>query len=100
MNNSIPSQSLSGRCHWILAAALAAVPGFGLAGHASAQVQQQTTGRALDANNRIGSGGTNTYRPPPTVGVYGNQVVTGAVREGASFHGFVPYTDPTQFRGF
>src|SRR2546423_3820633 len=79
--NSSPSQSqnLFRRRHWILAAALAAVPGFGLAGQVFAQAQQSTSGRALDANNRIGSGGTNTFRPAPSVGVYGNQVITGNV---------------------
>ena len=52
------SHSISRRRQWVLAAALAAVPGFGLAGHALGQSQQPTNGRALDANNRIGSGGS------------------------------------------
>ncbi len=88
------------RTQWLLAAALAAIPAIMLPASARAQSQVSTDGRALDANNRIGSGGTNTYAPPPTVGVFGNQVITGNVTEGRAFHGHVGYSDPNQFRGF
>ena len=88
------------RARWILSAVLAGMP---LAiGSLSVQAQQQQpqTGRALDANNRIGSGGTNTYRPPPSAGVYGNNLVNGTLGEGKQFHGSTGSVDATSFRGF
>jgi hypothetical protein len=91
------------RRNWLLAVvAGAALPAatIALAPAAGAQVQQQTTGRALDANNRIGSGGVNTYAPPPRAGVYGNNVINGNVTAGREFRGFVGYSDPNEFRGF
>jgi hypothetical protein len=91
------------RRNWLLAAvAGAALPAatIVIAPAAGAQVQQQTSGRALDANNRIGSGGTNTYTPPARVGVYGNNVINGNVTAGREFRGFVGYSDPNEFRGF
>ena len=59
--------------------------------------------RILDANNLVGSHGYNTgYREDPGLmsGLrLGNQVVTGNVTGGRAFRGFVPYTDPFEFRG-
>jgi hypothetical protein len=50
----------------LTAAVLAALPvAFVAAPSARAQQQINTNGTALDANNRIGSGGANTYRPAP-----------------------------------
>lgn len=86
------------RC--LLAAVLAAMPVAMLSPSAFAQSQQPVDGRTLDANNRIGSGGTNTYRAPPSAGVFGNNVINGNVTAGKSFHGSVGYSDPTEFRGF
>src|SRR5205809_233306 len=85
---------------WVLSAAVAAaVPLLGLASVASAQYRVNTAGRALDANNRLGSGGQN-----PTNNNYnavsGNDIVLGNVTGGKEFHGHVPYTDPNEFRGF
>jgi len=91
---------LSNRTRWIIAAALAAMPATFITSSAAAQSQQPANGRALDANNRIGSGGTNTFRPAPSVGVYGNEVVNGNVRSGAESRGRVGYSDPNEFRGF
>ena len=86
------------RC--LLAAVLAAMPVAMLSPSAFAQSQQPVDGRTLDANNRIGSGGTNTYRAPPSAGVFGNNVINGNVTAGKSFRGSVGYSDPTEFRGF
>src|SRR5690242_11830326 len=85
----------------LAAAALAALP-LTLVAAPSARAQQQvnTNGTALDANNRIGSNGMNTFRPPPQAGVLGNQIVNGNVTNGRQFHGRVGYSDPTEFAGF
>lgn len=88
------------RTRWILAAVVAAMPIAALSPKAMAQSQQATTGHALDANNRIGSGGTNTYRAAPSAGVLGNNIVNGVVGGGKEFHGSLTYTDPNSFRGF
>jgi hypothetical protein len=88
--------------HVAAATALAAIPAVAVlvAPMAGAQVQQKPAdGRALDANNRIGSGGTNTFRPDPQAGVLGNQIINGNVTAGKEFHGKVDYTDRTAFRG-
>lgn len=65
-----------------------------------AQYRVGNDGRALDANNRLGSGGFNK---DPGVGraprVDGNQIVTGNVTGGKEFRGPVGYTDPGAFRG-
>ena len=88
------------RNRWLLTAVLAGLPVLMYTSTARAQQQQPVNGRALDANNRIGSGGTNTYTPPPTVGQFGNNVVNGNVTQGKSFHGQVDYSDPNAFNGF
>jgi tetratricopeptide (TPR) repeat protein len=85
---------------WLLSAVIAGLPSIAMVSAASAQSQQPTNGRVLDANNRIGSGGTNTYAPPPSVGVFGNQIINGNVTGGRQFRGSVGYSDPNEFRGF
>jgi tetratricopeptide (TPR) repeat protein len=86
---------------WILSAAVAAVPLMALAPAADAQYRIAQDGRALDASNRIGSGGRNpndsSARAPDAV--TGNDIVTGNVTGGRQFRGSVPYRDPTAFRG-
>jgi hypothetical protein len=82
----------------------AAILGFAaavtLAASASwAQQRIDTSGRALDANNRLGSGGYNAQRDSTPAINAGNAVVTGNVTGGAEFRGNVPYTDPRAFRG-
>jgi hypothetical protein len=86
------------KLHWILAAAASAA----LSIPAMAQYRVGTDGRALDANNRVGSGGLNqTSQSPqmPTYGQLGNNIVTDNVTGGRGFRGFVPYTSPDAFRG-
>ena len=58
-----------------------------LAGTSYAQTQVGANGRLNDSNNRIGSGGTNSYHEAPSVGVLGNNIVTGAVSGGREFRG-------------
>ena len=86
-----------------LVLAVAAVLAGGLAAPADAQYRVQQNGTALDANNRLGSGGSNgaagqnindRYR------VNGNSVVTGNVTGGAGFRGPVGYSAPGQFNDF
>ena len=89
----------SHRSQWLMNAVLAAMPALWFTAPASAQQQINQQGTALDANNRIGSGGVNTFRPPPQVGVLGNQIVTGDVTQGREFHGRLNYSDPTTFLG-
>jgi tetratricopeptide (TPR) repeat protein len=83
---------------WILAAAVSAT----LAGTSMAQYRIQGDGRARDANNRLGSMGSNNPIGPQQNAQYnnfGNYLITGNVTGGREFRGFVPYTDPTAFRG-
>lgn len=71
------------------------------AGVAGAQ-QRIDTGRALDANTRLGSGGYNTGRDlsnPALNNAVNNSLVTGNVTGGREFRGDVGYTDPRAFRG-
>ena len=85
----------------ILLAAVAAVPLFGFTAGALAQARLNADGHALDASNRVGSGGRNPndsdLRTPPQVS--GNDIVTGNVTGGRQFRGRVDYTDPRAFRG-
>ena len=87
---------------WILAAAVAAaLPLAVVATTASAQQRINTNGRALDANNRVGSGGQNP-NDNTSRGVenqLGNDIVTGNVTGGKQFRGPIDYTDPRAFRG-
>lgn len=83
--------------HLLAAAALAALPAL-MATPASAQYRVGDDGHALDANNRIGSGGYNRGNDVPNR-LTGNQIVTGNVTGGREFRGPVGYTDPRAFRG-
>lgn len=59
-----------------------------------------TTGRALDANLRVGSGGYNTARRNFADEVaFRNAIVTGNVSGGKSFRGDIGYTAVDDFRG-
>lgn len=86
------------RIVWVLAAAVAGVSFGGLISEAAAQQRVGTDGRALDANNRIGSSGYNQPGSGANT-VAGNQVVTGNVTAGRQFRGTINYTDPFAFRG-
>ena len=74
------------------------------AGAASAQYRVPQNGDRLDANNRIGSGGSNGPTGQNVNDQYrarnGNAVVTGNVTGGAAFSGYVPYLAPGQFNDF
>jgi tetratricopeptide (TPR) repeat protein len=91
------------RRRWILSAAVAGVLATPLLtpSVSSAQYRINSGGRALDANNKVGSGGQNpndaAVRQPnlPT----GNDIVTGNVTAGRHFRGDINYTDPGAFRG-
>src|SRR5437763_548415 len=102
MNNPVRRRLLMSnvrKSHWICKAAAAAV--LLITPTLFAQQRVGEEGRALDANNRVGSGGYNSggitgnLIPAPT----GNQIVTGNVTGGREFRGNVPYTDPREFRG-
>jgi hypothetical protein len=87
---------------WMLSAAVGAVTLLGLA---SAQAQYRIdTGRVNDANNRIGSSGTNGgadggMNRGNFSGVTANDIVYGNVTAGKQFRGRVESTDPLAFRG-
>src|SRR5687767_6310592 len=88
------------RPSYFASAALAAVASLALTSGAFAQGRVGNDGRALDANNRIGSGGMNAAPIPPHVpSVTGNQIVTGNVSQGREFRGRVPYSSQYEFRG-
>src|SRR6476619_6134855 len=83
----------------LLKSAVAAVPLF-IASAASAQQRvNNTDGRALDANNRLGSGGYNQGAEHRPAAPSGNDIVTGNVTGLNYFHGRVDYTDPRAVRG-
>src|SRR5688500_15652928 len=84
----------------LLAAAVAAVPLF-VPSSANAQYRINEDGRALDASNRVGSGGINPHDSPQRVGegISGNDIVNRNVTGGKHFRGHVPYSDPREFRG-
>jgi tetratricopeptide (TPR) repeat protein len=63
-----------------------------------AQFRVGSDGQATDANPRIGSNGYNSNTAPAPY-VTGNQIITGNVTGLNYFHGGVPYTDPSAFRG-
>ncbi len=63
---------------------------------AVAQYRVNNSG-ALDANNRIGSGGVNEARPTNTIN--GNDIVTGNVTAGREFRGNVGYSSAGAFQG-
>ena len=86
----LPSSAL------VLPALLAAAVGMALTSPALAQVQQVQQGRVLDANNQVGSGGSNQpvqgYTP-----INGNDIVSGNVAGLKYFHGNVQTPSPYQF---
>ncbi len=76
---------------------LSALPLMAMPAVTRAQYQVGSDGRALDANNRLDSGGDNGPGRLPNQQVTGNEVVTGNVTAGREFRGFVPYRDPKAF---
>lgn len=100
----------STRVKTILLGAIAALPLF--TNEAGAQYRVGESGRLLDANPRIGSGGYNAGGIPYTALMQGNRIITGNVTAGREFRtsgggliGGVPvtanrsiYTDPLELR--
>lgn len=96
---------------WILAAAVATVVG-GWAAPGWAQYRVET-GNARDANNRLGSGGSNDGASRAPGSPYGirspyassntyqlnNNIVTGNITGGRQFRGVTGSVDPFAFRG-
>jgi tetratricopeptide (TPR) repeat protein len=99
MTNRSHSRNLSYRCRLFAGAIAMALPSLALA------QGQIDAGRANDASNQVGSYGRNGGGLSPTYSQNnylinnGNRVVTGNVSSGREFHGTVPYTDPSAFRG-
>ena len=88
------------RRRWIVSAAVAALPLFALAPQGLAQYRVGADGRALDANNRVGSGGHNPSDQAARTNLpSGNEIVTGNVTGGRHFRGPIGYNDPRAFRG-
>src|SRR5688500_7639471 len=86
----------------LLAAIGLAMPVLAATSPTGAQTPVNQDGRALDANPRVGSDGSNDRRN----GIdrrgqtyTNNQVVTGNVSGGRSFRGPVPYRDVNEFSG-
>lgn len=82
---------------WKLALAAAGVAGF-LSASALGQARVDT-GNALDANNRVGSGGLNSGGSVYNQNALNNAIVTGNVTGGREFRGNVPYSPTNAFRG-
>ena len=78
----------------LLAAAIAPL----LASMAFGQVRAEQNGQAIDANNRVGSGGYN-QGGSSAPGVTPNQVIYGNVTGGKQFSGPVRERDPQAFTG-
>ncbi|CAN5457506.1 hypothetical protein BH10PLA1_BH10PLA1_12540 [soil metagenome] len=82
----------------ILLSAVLATPLATFLSPRSADAQYRIdNGAALDANNRIGSGGTNEAHQVPINAT--NDVVTGNVTGGKQFRGNVPYSAAGAFHG-
>src|SRR5690349_11376650 len=79
----------------VLSAAISAVPAI-FTTQATGQYRVNN-GNALDASNRLGSGGYNDA--PSRAVASGNQIVTRNSTGLSYFHGAVQYTDPNEFRG-
>src|SRR5687768_9772819 len=79
----------------ILLAAVLATPLAMCVAPASAQ-QRVDTGAALDANNRVGSGGSNSGGRKYEVN-QGEAYITGNVTAGREFRGNTTTTDPRSF---
>lgn len=85
---------------WCLLAAVAALPMLMTVSTSLAQDRVGGDGRLLDANNRVGSGGSNDDQGNRQVQqATGNDIVNGNVTGGREFRGNVPYSDPRAFRG-
>lgn len=82
--------------YWLVASAVAQV--LTISFQAVAQVPAQQDGRALDANNRLGSGGYNQANRGQA-GVSPNQIIYGDVTGGKQFRGPVAARDPYAFTG-
>src|SRR5262245_39186003 len=87
------------RAQWLLVSAA----GMALSSMATAQYRVGTDGWALDASNRVGSGGYNQAVALPnnitTNNYLNNELITGNITGGSQFRGFVPYKAPDAFRG-
>lgn len=81
---------------WLLAAAISTAAAVAMP--ALGQQRVGSDGHALDANNRIGSGGYNTA-PSDNLNVTPGDVVYGNVTGGRAFSGPVRSTDPRAFTG-
>ena len=68
------------------------------AGSALAQEQVDTSGRALDANPGVGTGGVNPSAPVIDYRAR-NDIITGNVGGGRHFRGQIDYGAPREFRG-
>src|SRR3954454_3687303 len=77
---------------------LSAAVAIAVSSLAIAQYRTGNDGRALDANNRVGSGGLNGGGSSSPYAINGNQIgndlVTGNITAGRGFRGLVPYTAP------
>ncbi|MGH7214411.1 MAG: hypothetical protein ACREIT_06580, partial [Tepidisphaeraceae bacterium] len=94
------TKTITRKTKWFLMLAVASVPLAG-ASVGLAQYRLPEDGRALDASNRIGSGGFNSevINDRQRVLVTGNQIINRNVSGGFDFRGNVPYRDPFEFRG-
>lgn len=90
---------MNAHCHWVISAAVAIVSAGLIQSAALGQYQTaDSAGRALDANNRLGSGGINEgggAGPGPTA----EDIIYGNVTSGRQFRGRLNSTDPREFRG-
>lgn len=89
-----------GTKHWLLAAAIASVPLWSLAGVSSAQMASPNNGHARDANTRVGSNGVNgggVSRGGTAVSP--NNIIYGNVTRGQEFRGPVGSFDSREFHG-
>lgn len=92
---------------WILLAAISSIPLLApRPASAQLRVNDNNPGGALDANPRIGSGGSNAGGNYQIINagigysrIPGNDIVTGNVRGLGYFHGGVPYAAASDFRG-
>src|SRR5690606_25525976 len=91
MNRAL--KAIHGGCLALAAAALFSAPM-----PAPAQQQVDTSGRALDANPRVGSGGVNSLEGQIDYRLR-NAVITGNVAGGRAFRGEVDYRAPGEFGG-
>src|SRR4051812_44637221 len=87
----------SRKTRWMIKTAAAAVLLITPLSFAQQRVGEE--GRALDANNRVGSGGYNSGPITGNLLLNGNNIVTGNVTGGREFRGNVPYTNQYEFRG-